>query len=224
LSTKGITELYKENNSSNLDKEKDIIYEWFMQNLNQSEQKKDTSQTANNSEIKVTSDSIKECLAKTSQLISMSSNSINAQASSMATSTPAAIVNNSNETFSRDYRDEIYRNSHLVLKNYTNANCQNNNYSLVSGQYYKQLKKLPELSCNNSDMSTYEARPFSLSEQTKECELIINQNSKLDSNFLSRPPPPMPPIRLESYMLGSEEMSGVKIVANKDDNGKISCV
>ncbi len=202
---------------SNPDKqtEKDIIYEWFIQSLNQ--ETKDAKNTSKNSEIKVTSDSIKDCISKTSQLISLSSNSINAPTLSLATSTPTT-----NEAFSKDYRDEIYRNSHLVLKNYTNANSQSsNNYS----QYYRQLKKLSDPSSHSTDMSTYEARPLSLIEQTKECDLIINQNSKLDSNFLSRPPPPMPPARLESYMLGSQEMSGVKIVPNvKDDSGKISCV
>ena len=84
-------------------------------------------------------------------------------------------------------------------------------------------------------MSTYEARPFSMSINSEQnnpinkeiADLIINQNSMLDENFLSRPPPPMPPMRQDSYMLGRsmDEMNGVKIQqVHRDENGKISCV
>lgn len=188
--------------------EKDIIYEWFMNNLNQPGPANSSPGTLE----------IKSNLSKTSQLMSTSQNSL-------ATSTPTTTGTNLNSIESKsDYRNEIYRNSHLVLKNYTNNNSGTGSES-STGQYYKQLKKIQDLtsnygSSNTEDLSTYAARPIITNQE----DLIINQNSKLDKNFLSRPPPPMPPTRLESYLYSTDEMNSVKSLVKKDDNGQISCV
>ena len=108
-----------------------------------------------------------------------------------------------------DYRNEIYRNSHLVLKNY------------ASGGY---------------SQGTYVARPFRVT--AEDSGLSANQpNSKLgEEDFLGgRLPPPMPPARaLESYRCvdsrASSEMNSVKSLISgsgsgkADDSGQISSV
>lgn len=179
--------------------EKDIIYEWFMQTLS-TESNKD----------------LKENLSKTSQLITNSTRSL------VPSSSPTSTLNNLNSLLNdgsskNDYRNEIYRNSHLVLKNYANVNNSNGNVSNTYG---------------TGSLCTYVARPFKLltpsaadEDSVQQDQLLVNQNSKLDQNFLSRLPPQMPPTRIESYRVDStNEMNSVKSLINKDDNGQISCV
>lgn len=178
--------------------EKDIIYEWFMQTLS-TESNKD----------------LKENLSKTSQLITNSTRSL--VPSSSPTSTPNNLNSLLNDGSSKnDYRNEIYRNSHLVLKNYANVNNSNGNVLNTYG---------------TGSLCTYVARPFKLTpsaadeDSVQQDQLLVNQNSKLDQNFLSRLPPQMPPTRIESYGVDStNEMNSVKNLTKKDDNGQISCV
>lgn len=181
-----------ENSDDSKRTEKDIIYEWFMSNLSHSEPQNHSP--------------------KAPQLISTSSQSIAPSISAVSTPTTTTTTINSllNETSSKNYRNEIYRNSHLILKNYSNP----------STQFYKQNPKSNE----DSEITTYEARLMNLNELASNDDLLINQNSKLDQNFLNRPPPPMPPTRLDSYLLASNEMSNVQNFVKIDDDGQISSV
>ena len=175
--------------------EKDIIYEWFMHNLNHSERR------------------------KSSQLVSVSSQSVAPSISSISTpKTNMTIIDPSLNEAPSNYRNEIYRNSHLILKNYSN--------SVISGphQLIQNHKNKTAKSKEDSDITIYEARLMDLKEMKSRDELIINQNSKLDQNYFDIPPPPMPPARLDSYILTSDEMNNLQNFVKSDDDGLISSV
>ena len=129
--------------------DKDMIYEWFLQsNMNSSQFKAANEMSQVDSGIKP----LELELAKHDEALSLN--------------------------LSSQYRNEIYRNSHLIFRN---ANSSSNYQHVQS----KQAQNYQINSCSKSGISVYEARPINLHPAAKESNDEYNLNSRLAKTSLS---------------------------------------
>ena len=94
-----------------------------------------------------------------------------------------------NDSNDKKYRNEIYRNSHLILKNYIHQSGESSSTTSTcspsgpfsTDQYYRQFKNFSDLS-SKSELNTYEARPINFLSSEK-----LRPRSALSSKYSNQP-------------------------------------